>query len=277
MFSPYYALARARGRGDPENHVAMNIALDGTPSRWAMTERGRGSLDRAANRIAIGASGMAWDGEALTITVDERTVPMPTRLRGRIVIRPRVLGTRCFELDAAGRHRWQPIGPLSDVSVSFEHPELRWKGTGYFDTNNGDEPLEDAFRSWTWSRFDTGAGARIFYDVTNLDGVERRLSLAATPDGIDDARPLDFLPLPKTIWGVSRAAPCDAGATPKLLRTMENAPFYARSGIRSRIDGTDVAGVHESLSLTRATSPIVRAMLPFKMFRRGATANGGVR
>ena len=255
----------------------MNVALDGKPARWAMTERGRASLSRSSNRIAIGASGMAWDGEALTIAVDELTVPMPTRLRGRIVVRPRGLGTRRFDLDAAGRHRWQPIGPLSDVSVTFERPELSWQGTGYFDTNDGDEPLEAAFRSWTWSRFDSGAGARIFYDVVDLGGVERRLSLAATSDAVSDATSLAFQPLPTTIWGVARAAPCDSGATPTLLRTMENAPFYARSSIRSRIDGADVTGVHESLSLTRATSPIVRAMLPFKMFRRGAAANGGVR
>ena len=277
VFSPYYALARARGGGDPENHVAMNVALDGKPTRWAMTERGRASLSRAADHIAIGPSGMSWDGEALTITVDELTVPVPTRLRGRIVVRPRVLGGRRFHLDAARRHRWQPIGPLSDVSVTFERPELSWQGTGYFDTNDGDEPLEDAFRSWTWARFDTGSGARIFYDVIDRAGEERRLSLEATTAGVSDARSLAFQPLPKTIWGVSRAAPCDEGSMPTLLRTMENAPFYARSVIRSRIDGVDITGVHESLSLTRATSPVVRAMLPFKMFRRGAASHGRVR
>ena len=121
-----------------------------------MTERGRTSLDRTASRIAIGPSSMVWDGEALTITVDEVTAPLPSRLRGRIILRPRVLNTRRFDLDAGGRHRWQPIGPLGDVSLEFDKPALRWKGTGYFDTNDGDEPLEAAFKSWTWSRFDMG-------------------------------------------------------------------------------------------------------------------------
>ena len=34
VFSPYYAWARQRGRGDPENHVAVNVALYGTPGKW---------------------------------------------------------------------------------------------------------------------------------------------------------------------------------------------------------------------------------------------------
>ncbi len=277
VFSPYYAWARSHGRGDPANHVAFNVALDGVPKRWAMTERGRGSLRRDERHIAIGASAMAWDGAALTITVDETTVPFPSPLRGRVVVRPRVYGTRRFDLDSAGRHRWQPIGPLSDISVEFEQPGLRWEGSGYFDTNDGDEPLEAAFRSWTWSRFDVGEGARIFYDVIDRSGDERKLSLAVTKDGVSRGKALSSGALPPTVWGIARAAPCDAGAVPRLVRTMENAPFYARSSLRSSIDGADVNGVHESLSLTRAVSPAVRLMLPFKMFRRGAAADRGVR
>ncbi len=284
VFSPFYAWARRRGRGDPENHAAFNVALDGAPRRWSMWEHGRDGLRRSADHIAVGASAMAWDGEALTVTIDETTVPWPSRLRGRVTLRPRVLGTRRFDLDAAGRHRWQPVAPLSDVTVAFDTPRLRWEGTGYFDTNDGDEPLEAAFRSWTWSRFDMDAaavgaassgGARIFYDVTDRAGTERRLSLAVTADGVAEAPLLPYGRLPSGLWGIGRAAPCDPGHAPTLLRTMEDAPFYARSGIRSTIDGYAATGVHESLSLTRAASPLVRLMLPFKMFRRRAAAHGG--
>ena len=268
MFSPYYALARARGKGDPEHHVAMNVALYGTPHRWAMTERGRGDLKRTTDHIAIGASAMHWDGEALTIDIDETTVPIPSRLRGRVIVRPRGLANRLFHLDAAGRHRWQPIAPLSDVTVDLDAPGLHWSGTGYFDTNNGDEPLEAAFKSWTWSRFDLGDRARIFYDVVQRDGIERGLSLDVTGADVAAGAALPYRRLATTGWGISRAAPCEAGGTPVVLQTMENAPFYARSAIRSRIDGRDAVGVHESLSLGRVASPIVRLMLPFKMFRR---------
>ena len=269
VFSPYYAFARARGKGNPENHVAMNVALYGTPRRWAMTERGRRSLSREADHIAIGASAMRWDGATLRVTIDEGTVPLPSRLRGTIEVRPRAIGTRRFVLDAHGRHRWQPIAPLSDVSVHFDNPQLSWTGTGYFDTNDGDEPLEAAFKAWTWSRFDLARKARIFYDVVLRDGGARSLSLDVSEDGVLDAAAIAYQPMATTAWGIAREAPCAAGTKPVLLQTMENAPFYARSAIRCRIDGIEASGVHETLSLGRLVSPIVRFMLPFKMFRRG--------
>ena len=267
MFSPYYAFARARGRADPENHVAMNVALYGTPHRWAMTERGRRDLARTAREIEIGPSAMRWFGDELHIEIDETTAPLPSRLRGRITVKPRGLATRRFALDAAGRHRWQPIAPLSDVTVAFEAPALRWTGTGYFDTNDGDEPLEAAFRSWTWSRFDLGDGARIFYDVIERDGAERGLSLDVRGAQIVEAPALPYQRLTMTGWRIPRAAPCESGGTPALLQTMENAPFYARSAVRARIDGADRDGVHETLSLSRLVNPAVRFMLPFKMPR----------
>ena len=273
MFSPYYAFARARGKGDPENHVCMNVALYGKPHRWAMTERGVGSLARDARHIAVGASAMRWDGAALTITLDEITVPIPSRLRGSVIVRPRALSTRRFDLDASGRHRWQPIGPLSDVTVDLESPSLAWRGTGYLDTNDGDEPLEDAFRSWTWTRFDMGDHARIFYDVVERDGTPRGLSLEVRDGRVDNAPVLPVRALATTAWGIRRAVPCETGGRASIVESLENAPFYARAAVCSRIDGTDATGVHESLSLRRLTAPAVRFMLPFKMFRRA----GGVK
>ncbi len=268
VFSPYYALARRRGRGDPEHHVAMNVALYGRSHKWAMTERGRHDLSRDETSIKIGASAMRWDGAALTITIDERTVPVPSPLRGEVVVRPRGLNPVGFGLDAAGRHRWRPIAPLCDVDVRLASPALAWHGTGYLDTNDGDEPLEAAFRSWTWSRFDLGRRARIFYDVVQTDGTKRGLALSIE-DGIVEHTVAPFeQALPTTSWRIPRAVPCEPAGQPQLLRTLENAPFYARSAVRARIDGVDADGVHESLSLTRVAAPVVRLMLPFRMFRR---------
>ena len=275
MFSPYYALARNRGRGDPENHCAMNVALYGRPRRWAMTERGRASLRRDADHIEIGASAMHWNGTQLEITIDETTVPLPSRLRGRVVLRPRVLQSRLFELDDTRRHRWQPIAPLSDVSVTFDQPGLSWSGTGYFDTNNGDEALEDRFRSWSWSRFDLADRARIFYAVQQLNGVGQSLSLLADARGLHDRIGLPHQALSPTLYRMTRTIPCDGAAQPVLLQTLEDAPFYARSAVSSSIEGVRASGVHETLSLTRIASPVVRCMLPFKMFRR--TADPAVR
>ncbi len=237
-----------------------------------MTERGRGSLRRDADEIMIGASAMAWDGNALRITLDETTVPLPSRLRGTVVVKPRALSTRRFDLDAAGRHRWQPIGPLSEVTVDLEAPALSWRGTGYFDTNDGDEPLEAAFHSWTWTRFDMGDHARVFYDVMAKDGTPRGLSLDVRDGRVEDGPALPFQDLATSAWGIRRAVPCETGGRASIVESLENAPFYARAAVRSRIDGIEATGVHESLSLGRLTSPAVRFMLPFKMFRRAGGA-----
>lgn len=269
VFSPWYALARRRGRGDPENHVAMNVALYGKPTRWAMTERGRGALARDAASLRIGPSAMRWDGAALTITIDETTVPIPGKLRGEIVVRPRGLNPTGFTLDAAGRHRWQPLAPLSDVEVRFDAPALRWRGSGYFDTNEGDEPLEAGFRSWTWTRFDAGDGARIFYDVVEMSGAERGLALAIADGGVTPIASVPYRALPTTAWGIARAVPCEPGGTPQVRRSLENAPFYSRSEISARIDGREMNGVHETLSLPRLVNPAVRFMVPFRMPRWG--------
>ena len=269
VFSPYYAWARRRGRGDPENHVAMNVALYGKPARWAMTERGRAALARDATTLTIGGSAMQWDGDALTITIDETTVPRPTKLRGKVIVRPRGLARAGFTLDVAGCHRWRPLAPLSDVEVRFEAPALSWRGTGYLDHNEGDEPLEAGFRSWTWTRFDAGDSARIFYDVVQKDGARRGLALKIADGTITPTAGAIYQDLPKTGWGVARAVPCDAGERPVLMRTMENAPFYARSAVRSVIDGRTMGGVHEMLSLPRLINPAVRLMVPFRMPRWG--------
>ncbi len=255
----------------------MNVALYGRPRCWAMTERGRAGLRRDADHIAIGASAMHWDGAQLTITIDETTVPFPSRLRGRVEMRPRSLQTRLFGLDDMRRHRWRPIAPLSDVSVSFDDPALSWSGTGYLDTNDGDEALEDRFRSWTWSRFDLGDRARIFYAVQQMNGVGKSFSLMADADGVHDRMGLPYQELGSTFYRMARSVPCDSADRPVVLQTMEDAPFYARSAVSSTIEGLRANGVHETLSLTRVSSPVVRCMLPFKMFRRTAAAHGGVR
>ena len=60
------------------------------------------------------------------------------------------------------------------------------------------------------------------------------------------------------------ATRADAGCTPRVTQRLEDAPFYARSVISSRVSGQEVTAVHESLSLDRFVAPWVQAMLPFK-------------
>ena len=245
----------------------MNVALYGRPRKWAMTERGRGALARDATTLTIGPSAMRWDGAALRIAIAETTVPLPTKLRGEVVVRPRGLTSAGFALDAAGRHRWRPLAPLCDVEVRFAAPDLSWRGTGYLDHNEGDEPLEAGFRSWMWTRFDAGDAARIFYDVVERDGAQRGLALSIAEGLISPTGAVAYHNLPATGWRVSRAVPCGPDGAPSLVSTLENAPFYARSTVRSLIDGREMDGVHETLSLTRLVHPAVRFMVPFRMPR----------
>ncbi len=52
VFSPFYAGARRRGRAEAIDHCAINVALYGDTSRWAMTERDRGAVRRTAEQFA---------------------------------------------------------------------------------------------------------------------------------------------------------------------------------------------------------------------------------
>ena len=51
--------------------------------------------------------------------------------------------------------------------------------------------------------------------------------------------------------------------------TLEDTPFYNRSLVAAHWQGQPVLAMHESLDLGRFTQPIVQAMLPFRMPRRG--------
>jgi hypothetical protein len=46
-------------------------------------------------------------------------------------------------LDQAGHHCWAPIAPFARGEVKLDRPSLHWSGSGYLDSNWGDEPLEN--------------------------------------------------------------------------------------------------------------------------------------
>jgi carotenoid 1,2-hydratase len=50
---------------------------------------------------------------------------------------------------------------------------------------------------------------------------------------------------------------------------LEDTPFYQRAVLRSTLLGEPVTSFHESLDCTRLVSPVVQAMLPWRMPRRG--------
>jgi carotenoid 1,2-hydratase len=268
VFSPYYAHRRRQGPADPLEHCALNVALYGPDhARWAMTERGRTAVRRGADTFEIGPSALEWDGHSLSIHVDEVAMPVPLRVRGRIRLTPTAGTHYTAVLDATGLHRWSPIAPEARVEVEFAHPGLRWAGTGYLDSNSGDAPLETAFASWHWSRAALCDGAAVLYDVERRDG--DRLSLALKFDrhgGVHAFEPPPVATLPRSGWRVERLTRSEL-ARAKVVRTLTDAPFYARSEVRQRLYGQDVAAIHESLSLDRFAARWVQVLLPFRMPR----------
>ncbi|MGF7162935.1 carotenoid 1,2-hydratase [Rhodoligotrophos appendicifer] len=262
-------MARRGGDADPHNHVTVNAILY-TPrgKYWAMTERGRASLERSRSHVAIGPSQYSWTGDRLVIDIDEKTMPIPRRINGRITVDPGPVFSRTWNLDAAGRHEWRPIAPCAKVDVQFERPSLNWKGHAYVDTNAGTESLEAGFRSWTWSRQDRRGTTRIHYDVIQRNGVPRGLALDYNADGtVVPFEPAPIQDLPLTGWRVSRHTRAHPSNPARVLKGLEDTPFYSRSVLGFDGEGKEFKSVHESVDLDRFRSPIVQMMLPFKMPR----------
>lgn len=265
VFSPYYAWS---GRHDPYNHVAVNVALYGVRGGWAMTERGARSLRRDAFSLGIGPSALHWDGTTLAIEIDEITAPIPSRIRGRVLLHPVALVTRPFGLDTEGRHIWRPIASRAHVEVDLPTPGLRWRGEGYWDSNQGSEPLEDAFEAWDWLRAHRRRDSLVFYEGRRRDGSDFELALRFdAAGGVETIEMLPPAPLRRTGWLMPRVARADAGRDVHIRKTWEDTPFYARTALSTQIFGKSADCVHESLSLGRLRSPVVRAMLPFRMPR----------
>jgi carotenoid 1,2-hydratase len=267
VFSPYYAHRRARGTADPLDHCAINVALYGAAGkRWTMTERGRTSLQRSSASLTIGPSALEWNGDALTIRIDEVSVPIPSRVRGTVKVFPAATTQFVQTLDSAGHHTWWPIAPVARIQANFHGGGLRWNGDGYLDANFGDEPLEARFRRWDWARACLGNLTAILYEIERRDG--SNLSMALAFDGAGRAVNVPQPPrqrLPSTRWRVARATRADE--TAGVVETLEDAPFYARSVIDTHILGRRTKAMHESLSLDRFRKPWVRGLLRFRMPR----------
>ena len=235
-----------------------------------MTERGRNSLSREQASFSVGPSSLRWDGTGLTIDLDEVTVPIPKRIRGQVKVHSGAINGRTFALSETGEHRWRPVMPIARVEASFSKPDLNWSGSGYFDHNTGAAALDDGFSSWTWSRSIERAGTTIFYDAAARVGNSPPLALRFGTDGtFTNVAPPPVASLPQSKWRIARATRSDAGSNPKVIETLEDAPFYARSVVEATIGGERTTSMHESLSLERFRRPLVQAMLPFKMPRRG--------
>ncbi len=234
-----------------------------------MTERGARHCAREAERFTIGPSQLHWDGQALTISIDEVGVPLPRRIRGTVRVIPDQLFHFSTALDANKRHHWGPLAPSARVEVELQHPALRWSGHGYLDSNEGNEPVDTAFKEWDWSRCQLADGSTaVIYDVEPGQPDSRLLALRFHTDG--SVTPFDAPPLrslPRTAWRIARRMRSDSQVS--VLQQLEDTPFYQRAVLQSRMLGEEVSSFHETLNVPRLVSPIVQAMLPWRMPRRG--------
>lgn len=271
VFSPFYHAARkAGGRADPLDHCAINMAVYRRSRRaWAFTEWPRTMVERHPDALRIGTSTLRWTGDVLEARVDERRVGPWGRIRGTLRIRPESIVGIPHHLDERARHTWWPVAPAARIEVDLEEPSVRFCGTGYHDANAGSRALESDFRSWMWSRAGLERGTAVLYDVVRREGEPLRLSrfFPALGGEPGDVRAPREVGLSTTPWRTRRSIRTD-GPLPRVLRTLEDSPFYARSLVETGIGGERVTAMHEALDLDRFTRPLMQRMLPYRIRRQ---------
>ena len=236
-----------------------------------MTDRGRGALSQSPDRLGIGASSLHWDGTRLHVEIDEGGAPPRFgRVRGRITVEPRAVTGVELPLTPDGAHVWRPFAPAARISVSLDLPGWDWEGEGYLDGNFGTRPFERDFDRWTWGRFPLPDGAAVFYEAERTGGPDLAAAMRFREDGTASMMqdPPPVADLPGTLWRLKRWTRCDPGAEARVETTQLDAPFYARSTVRTRIDGHETTGMHEAIDMRRWASPVFRPMIAMRVPRR---------
>jgi carotenoid 1,2-hydratase len=234
-----------------------------------MTERGATALVRDETMLAIGPSSLTWDGDGLTIDIDEITVPFPSRIKGKIRLFPSGVVETPLSIARQGSHLWHPIAPLARVEVELERPGIAWTGRGYFDSNWGAAPLEDAFLRWDWSRSMSRDKTVVYYDTETKASDDKPLALSIARNGtVMRIEPPPMRALPRSLWRIGRNTRADESSEPRVVEALEDTPFYARSVVATRLGGEDTMLMHESVDFARFVNPVIQLMLPFRMPRR---------
>ena len=153
----------------------------------------------------------------------------------------------------------------------MQDPSLSWRGNGYLDSNEGDEPIDRPFVEWDWSRASLRDGSTaVLYDVRQRHGDDRVLALRFDRSGtVEPFEPPPRQALPRTGWRIGRTVRSDPDAPARVAETLEDTPFYVRSVIESGLRGERVTSMHETLNVPRFASTAVRLMLPWRMPRTG--------
>ncbi|MFO0736471.1 MAG: carotenoid 1,2-hydratase [Labilithrix sp.] len=246
----------------------MNVALyarSRSESAWTLTEQAVRAEARTTEGVAIGASVMRWDGDRLVVDIDERT-PLGRRVRGKVVLTPETQSELELTLDPRSEHRWWPVAPRARIEVDMPELGVRFAGHGYHDANAGDVSLDASFRSWSWARGRAQDASLITYDVTLTDSSHKSLALAIPSRGeVTHLASIEAVSLGRTRWGLARVVRAEPGGTARVVRSLEDGPFYARALVETRLEGRPITVVHETLAADRLRRRWVRFCTSFRM------------
>ncbi|MCA9558293.1 MAG: carotenoid 1,2-hydratase [Myxococcales bacterium] len=273
VFSPGYHRARqADRRADPVAHCGVNVALYRPGGdAWVMTEVA--GVERSADALSVSGTTARWVGGALEIAFDERRAPFGQRMRGRVRLHPAATFDAGRTLDPRGAHRWWPVAPVAHAVVELDTPRVRFSGHAYHDVNWGDEGLEDGFRRWDWSRASARDATRILYDVDRADGSHERWGRVFHADGrVTESDPPIRERLRPGTWRVEQAVRTERPGSVRVVRPLEDTPFYTRNWLETLYEGRPAPTMHESLDMRRFEADWVRFLLPFRM--RGGWRTG---
>lgn len=238
-----------------------------------MTDRGTTALRQSTDQFTVGPSSLTWDEAAQTLIIDINEIsslPLVSRVRGQVRLKAHHISDQELALHPDGTHIWRPFSPNARIEVDLEAPGWQWEGHGYFDANFGTRALEQDFSTWTWGRFPTSAGTYCFYDIHTLDRRSFAHGLRFDHDG--SIQYLEALPkmqgFSNSLWQVKRETRCDAGATPRQIKSLLDAPFYSRALVETTVNGERSEGTYESLNLHRFRNPVILSMLAVRVPRR---------
>ena len=136
----------AAGRDfDPDLDSAGDGGVDHDPHRLRVGQEGIVGYvtNHGAARIAldVGEDAVRFENPLLPKTRSELALPLVSRVRGRISVRPTGVTGVELPLLEDGTHIWRPFAPTAGIEVDLG-PGWQWTGHGYFDANFGTRALE---------------------------------------------------------------------------------------------------------------------------------------
>ena len=272
-FSPFYLRALAKGEALADDFCAVNVVLyRGRRKLWTFTEFVREATHHGSDQLAIGENTFSLDGDGVTLRFSTRSPLIGAKLRGTVKLEPSALFDVTHGLDGAKKHAWFPMAPISRATVTLEEPKLSFSGEAYFDGNRGCEPLGAGFDRWHWMRGPAAdkKGSSIIYDAKDRGGNWTRFSRVFRPDGQSEVIALDNdQRLPRSRWLLERTTRVASDERAWLDRTLESAPFYARSVVSIR-DGKDRErlAMHEVMDVSRFRRRLIQAAFYLRMLKQ---------